>query len=40
MEYWTKDEAIACTNCKGVIAVEPCTEPLDDEMSEEDATDI
>lgn len=39
MEYWTKDEAISCMNCKGVIVVEPCAEPLDDEMPVEEPTE-
>lgn len=36
LEYWTKGNLINCPQCKKAITVEPCTEPLDDEMPQKE----
>ena len=36
MEYWTVEDYIFCSKCGGKITVEPCTEKLDMDMTEEE----
>lgn len=36
MQYWTMENYIYCPNCKEKVTVEPCTEKLDIDMTEED----
>lgn len=36
MEYWTTRTFISCTSCRAEIAVEPCVEPLEQELTQTD----